>query len=651
MADNQASPSDKSHAAATTQASSSAELRLEEWPRFFALPTHLSVEEVHEIEEELELSGAPVTYEITEAQVILTAIQSLRRAKFELQTRGLSIDIFEQSDNAALGKRKRSAIAAADKSQEQNADQSLPLAGSGTTAVSEALEVPKGQLVVVKREWLSDSLDNGHVQNLGPYIILRGKSIGSSCSAPEASSGQPSSNASRNVAPAAATSARRQQQPAVGTETAISQQKPLELRRSAGSNVQRHLLHETTSEHDEAQSRQLPEPPRWVKERKIYSCERSTPLNCPNDEFIALLKKIKLVRTLNMDEIGVRAYSTSIASIAAYPYPLTDARELLDLPGCEQKIALLFREFQTSGQIAESKVIDEDESLKTINSFYNIWGVGAKTARDFYHERGWRHTDDIIQHGWNSLPRVQQIGLKYFDEFEKKIPRSEVEFIASVVTYHTKQIVDDDITCTIVGGYRRGKPESGDADIVISHPRESSTLFLIKRLVGALESAKWITHTLTLTETNSARDQQPLGLRSDGSRGSGFDTLDKALVVWQDPSWPKKEAALAKNPKAKNPNVHRRVDIIISPWRTVGCAITGWTSGTTFQRDLRRYIKHTKGWKFDSSGVRDRGTGRWVDLERYSDEANRAKTPLEAEKRVFEGLGLQWRRPEERCTG
>ena len=411
------------------------------------------------------------------------------------------------------------------------------------------------------------------------------------------------------------------------------------------------LLHQTTSEHDEGISATLPPMPDWITENKIYSCERATPFHPPNEAFIEQLKKIKLARVLTGDEIGVRAYSTSIASLAAYPYVLADTSEILALPGCDDKIARLFHEWRTSdGKLQAVRDIESDPVLNVLHLFYDIWGVGAITAREFYYDNGWRDLDDIVEHGWKSLSRVQQIGVKYYDEFQLKIPRSEVEAIASVVHEHGKRVTDPDLECIIVGGYRRGKPESGDVDLILSHRDEAQTYNLIDRVVRSLEKTGHITHTLTMNLTNTKRDQQPLPLAPIGG-GHGFDTLDKALVVWQSQDWPAHEVDLAANPKAKNPNPHRRVDIIISPWRTVGCAVQGWTSGTTFERDLRRYAKKVKGWKFDSSGVRERGTGRWLDLERWSDPKTRAKTWQEAEKRVFSGFGLEWREPEERCTG
>ena len=73
----------------------------------------------------------------------------------------------------------------------------------------------------------------------------------------------------------------------------------------------------------------------------------------------------------------------------------------------------------------------------------------------------------------------------------------------------------------------------------------------------------------------------------------------------------------------------------------------GWSGGTTFQRDLRRYAKYVKGWKFDSSGIRRRDNGEVVQLEGPDGVSGTAE---DAEKAVFEGLDLEYIPPEMRCT-
>ena len=244
-----------------------------------------------------------------------------------------------------------------------------------------------------------------------------------------------------------------------------------------------------------------------------------------------------------------------------------------------------------------------------------------------------------MEYGWGSLSRVQQIGVKFYDDFKLKIPRAEVDTIADTILRHAQR-VHDGCQLTVVGGYRRGEAEVGDVDVIVSHVDEAVTANLVERLVRSLEEGGYITHTLLLSSANSERGQTPVSWKGGSGRGSGFDTLDKALLVWREP---------VRGDGQAPDGTHRRVDIVISPWRTVGCALLGWSGGTTFQRDIRRYCKKEKNLKFDSSGIRSRADGSWMDLE--GGPLGVAPDMESAERRVFEGLGLEWREPDERCTG
>ena len=360
---------------------------------------------------------------------------------------------------------------------------------------------------VIRLEWLNDSLSTGNILPLKPYTVYIGRLV-----PPK----QPAENLPTTVKVGGSTSimGKKDSNTKEGfvheTERAYAKSVPSMNRykkrdriqdaankdfvgRSFSSSSQAashrssqhitrptHLLHQTTSEHDEAIGSALPPMPDWVRENKIYACERATPLTSPNQAFICQLKKIKLARLLTLDEIGVRAYSSSIASLAAYPYPIQSTREILALPGCDQKIAHLFHEYQTSnGKLQAVADVEADPVLKVLGEFYEIWGVGAKTAREFYYDKGWRDLDDIIEHGWKSLSRVQQIGLKYYDEFMLKIPRAEVESIAATITEHGSLVTDKGIEAIIVGGYRRGKSERLVTSLAL--------YFLIHSLIRGIE--------------------------------------------------------------------------------------------------------------------------------------------------------------------
>ncbi|KAL8944636.1 MAG: hypothetical protein Q9216_000333 [Gyalolechia sp. 2 TL-2023] len=709
-------------------------LDLSDFPAIFVLPTHLSLEYLHDIEHQLSRSGASLTYDIREASLILGSISKPRRAKFELQAAKVyfeDIDPPGPSEDSAKPKstvkeaevdassRKRPKLEEID-TQSTTDDSKITVLSDTSTVGSDAesktdagaeplyqlsvSQVPASPRVdlspppaealldtiqesfgnkiqVINLAWLEDSIRLGAPQDIERYLVYEAQLLPpqkvsatpepltvatiQTNKSPKLDKSEPQNSPIDNILERAKADAKSKPNQRTYLSRASKRDRISDAAkrdftgRSFTSTTSQdphsqppHLLHQTTSEHEEGISKSLPPMPDWVLQNIIYSCQRATPLTSPNDSFIAQLKEIKLARLLTNDEIGVRAYSTSIASMAAYPYVIQSASEVLALPGCDHKIAHLFHEWQISPdhRIQAVKDIENDATLKCLRLFYDIWGVGATTAREFYYDKQWRDLDDVVEFGWNSLTRVQQIGVKYYEEFLLKIPRVEVESIANIVKRHARKVVDERIECIIVGGYRRGKAESGDVDLILSHPDHTATAGLVDTVVRSLEEEKWITHTLTLNLTNTKRGQETLPY-INGMKSAGFDTLDKALVVWQNQSCPGTGSANEHEKSIKNPNPHRRVDIIISPWRTVGCAVAGWTSGTTFQRDLRRYAKKVKGWKFDSSGVRERGTGKWIDLERWTDPETRCKDWKEAERRVFEGMELEFREPWDRCTG
>ncbi|KAI7492125.1 DNA polymerase beta-like protein [Hortaea werneckii] len=735
-----------------------ADLDLSHCPPIFVSATYFDTDDLHGLEDDLAEAGATLTYDAQEAGIVITKVLKPKRVQFDLRAKGVWTEEVKAEEVVGEeighvkkrrklcqaekdGRTKQAAIPVDDESTESESE----TAARAMRKEEDAIDRPRrhaenerhasrmqsvtslecaGIIDVVRLDWFEQSRQLGKVLPLHDFLVLRCRRIerplkvvppktGSSSNLISTTSLQAKTAQSTSTTKAHHIIARAKEDASQPSTTAdhfgkrqfgSRAQAPSSAASWSGGHSRdhkpAHLFHKTTTEDDENGTSDLPPMPDWVKAGIKYACQRSTPRDSPNRPFIEQLKKIRTARLLTNDEIGVRAYSTSIAALAAYPNKIQSPREIIALPGCDAKIANLFVEYTNSptGTIQAVTDLETDPDLQILSHFYNIWGVGATTARDLYFGRGWHDLDDIVEYGWTTLSRVQQIGVKYYEEFLDPIPRAEVAQIAAVIHAHAVKVRDERIQSLLVGGYRRGKEACGDVDIIVSHPDESQTADLITDLVSSLEDQDWITHTLLLSLQSTQRGQQTLPLRrtsggggatSGSSESSGFDTLDKALVVWQDPSWsdPSASSACAStsaddgktNKRKKNPNIHRRVDIIIAPWRSVGCAVLSWSGETTFQRDLRRYCKDVKGWKFDSSGVRAYGSGEVVVVdseggldtrrrrrrrrrvgERDDDDdgenagGKRGKALLgmeEAERRVFEALGLEYRRPEERCTG
>ncbi|KAL7930564.1 Nucleotidyltransferase [Trichoderma chlorosporum] len=612
-----------------------------ELPRIFLLPTHLEADQLRELEERI----PTLTHDAHEAQIILGKISRPERALFELRrlklvTEPVALD--ETEGEQVGGKRGRSEASGTPSKRRRlsGAENQKACVKENHAGSLDLLRGPGDIILVLKLDWLLESLEQDVALPADDYLLYRGRKIPShSLHEPNSGAIQPrKENEAAKSASAVLARAMQDRQRVNDNPYSRRTARPGTASSTASDGSSRPepptLYHETTSEHD------IPLPPVPDFLNTTYSCERPSLVNPPNAAFIAELKATRTLRLLRGDQVGVRAYSTSIASLAAYPYHIQRPQEIERLPGCGAKIAQLYEQWTTTGYTEENRTAATDTELAVLKKFYDIWGVGDITARQFF-KRGWRDLDDIVEYGWNSLSRVQQIGVKFYDEFQLKIPQEETEAIADVILTHAHR-VDPGFQMVIVGSYRRGKPASGDVDVVLSHPDEAQTLDIIEKLVSSLEKSHYITHTLSVWTKNSERGQAPLAWKGEGrAAGSGFDTLDKAMVVWQD--------AGNRGQGSQGEAPHRRVDIIISPWKTAGCAILGWSGETTFQRDLRRYCKAKMGLKFDSSGVRSRADGTWVDLE--SAERGPAPDMETAERRVFEGLDLEWRPPAERCTG
>ncbi|RVD85571.1 uncharacterized protein DFL_003889 [Arthrobotrys flagrans] len=579
----------------------------------------------------------------------------------------------------------------------------LRFLGLNTTDTTTTKTPAKGTkiLKVAKLEWYTKAIIEGVDVNIDDFIIYNGIYPARS----------PSSN---QPATTSLTPRKRSASPPTLAEKQAEERSRSEsiLRRAMAATHQaapgtRHLRHkgysqdlqpsqpfkrpklisqQSTDSQEESEqiASNLPPLPQWVIEKQKYSCARSTPAESPNKDFLEALFKIRLNRTLISDKIGVRAYSTSIASIAALPYKITHISQIHALPGCEGKIAALWYEFTHSVPPGRLEVLEEIEKsvyYKTLKLFYNIWGAGSHSAQSFY-KQGFRDLDDLVEHHWEKLTRVQQIGVKFYDEFQDKIPRDEVISIRDSVQNYARQLLPG-AEAAVVGGFRRGKELSNDVDLLITHPRVSKSRDveeLLVPLVDLLEKEGLITHVLTIHQPSrfvAATGGDVWPKRSHHN----FDGIPKVLCVWQQPDLREDEEGDSQMggqvKQGKNPNPHRRVDILLPPPRCAGSTLTSWSGATTFERDLRKYVREEKYWKFSSEGVTDRASGMRVPVGKEEgefiglteeDEKNGVEVDDNVdnrergkggewvgwdveERKLFKLLELEWREPTERCTG
>lgn len=343
-------------------------------PPIFLLSTHLHPEELHELEDKID----SLTYDINEAEIVVGNISRRERAMFELRRAKLETAPLVTMD-----------VGEAAEAEAGEGGSEAP--SRKRRKVSESTDQEKQTVKVVKLTWLRDSMEQGVMLPLAPFLLYEGRKSPPKAPAKPKPTTQASSPSGGILKRAA-----MDQLEEPTARISLSRARHGGASSPSSSHPRPKLAHESTSEHGLA----LPAVPHFLK--TTYSCQRPTPVGPPNDDFVDALKRVRTVRILRGDQVGVRAYSTAIATVAAYPYllktsegedrrlsrqhelKLTTQTEVARLPGCGARIAELYQQWRDTGSFDEIRKAESDAMVSALQLFYDIWGVGDTTAREFY---------------------------------------------------------------------------------------------------------------------------------------------------------------------------------------------------------------------------------------------------------------------------
>ncbi|KAN0041484.1 hypothetical protein ACTFIV_004025 [Dictyostelium citrinum] len=192
------------------------------------------------------------------------------------------------------------------------------------------------------------------------------------------------------------------------------------------------------------------------------------------------------------------AYRKAVQSIRAHPKEITSGIEAQKLDGVGKKIAKKIQEIIDTGELKKLNNQLKDETLTSIGEISKVSGIGPKAAQKFYDE-GIKSIKDLEKIK-DRLTHHQQIGLKYFNEIEQKVPRKEIEQFEELVRQALLKI-DKKIIYETCGSL----PSSGDVDILLSHPNytlkmkdKKETFHIVEKLVESLKKSGIIIDDLSL---------------------------------------------------------------------------------------------------------------------------------------------------------
>ena len=283
------------------------------------------------------------------------------------------------------------------------------------------------------------------------------------------------------------------------------------------------------------------------------------------------------------------AYENSIRSINKLNFKINDINQVKNVKGIGSGIFKKIKEYLEKGVIQKALEIQNTKEDKThvINLFSNIWGVGEVKAKKLW-EEGYINLEQLKDNP-EVLNRQQQIGLKYYDDLLKKIPRMSITVIQTIIIYILSETYGrNNFKLEIAGSYRRGKEYSNDIDVLIT-----SDKFNLKDIVELLKKWKIITDVLSM------RNEKFMGI--------------------------------GNCPNAKEP--YFRIDIEFVSNEQFPFALLYFTGSKEFNKEIRWHAKKT-GYKLNEHGLLD------IKKQIYMSAKN--------EKDIFSILCLEYVEPKNR---
>jgi len=218
------------------------------------------------------------------------------------------------------------------------------------------------------------------------------------------------------------------------------------------------------------------------------------------------------------------------------------------------------------------------------NDIEKVYGVGPVKVLQLMKDYNIETVQDLYRaKNPDLLNRVQKIGLKYFNDLLRPIPRKEMNAYNKLLStfLHKENTFDLDLFYSLVGSYRRKANQSSDIDLLLSVRRKTThkeRADILNTVVYMLEQHNYIRECLSLGD--------------------------------------KKFMGIVKLPKYK---YFRRIDILITSQEEYPFALLYFTGSKEFNIEFRKNAKNQKV-VLNEHGVFDnKGTRLGLDIHTEAD--------------------------------
>ncbi|KAJ4359055.1 hypothetical protein N0V95_002517 [Ascochyta clinopodiicola] len=327
----------------------------------------------------------------------------------------------------------------------------------------------------------------------------------------------------------------------------------------------------------------------------------------PNARTIQILEEMGRHYDQMQDPWRTLAYRRGVNTLKKQTVKISTAKEAADLTFIGSRLAEKIEEIVLTNRLRKLDNTKDNPLDQVLRLFLGVYGAGLVQANKWI-QAGHRTLEDLLLKA--KLTESQKVGLEHYTDFSSRIPRAEVAAHGAIVISALKAI-DSTFQATIMGSYRRGAPDSGDIDMLITCPGSPLSQLhtvVFSTLVPHLFRASFLTASLATSRTSDAT----------GSKWHGASRLPGSSV------W-------------------RRMDFLLVPESEMGAALLYFTGNDIFNRSMR-LLARKKGMRLNQKGLY-----KDVKRGRRGEKLNEGVlVEGRSERRIFEALAVPWREPHER---
>jgi DNA polymerase/3'-5' exonuclease PolX len=320
-----------------------------------------------------------------------------------------------------------------------------------------------------------------------------------------------------------------------------------------------------------------------------------------------LLEELTELETFYKRRTGVvekqrqAGYQRAIFAIKIYTRrtgkEITDMSQVRDLSGIGKNIRARIKQFLEEGHIRKAleirpllekkvnKKAELEAEVDPMKKFISVWGVGPVKSKALW-DAGVRSVVEL-RGRQDLLTTTQSIGLKYYDDLQKAVPRKYSDMLQLAIRHAlNKEYGANSYKFYMTGSYRRGAETAGHIDSV-----STSKVFTLEQMVETLKRWGIITEVLALKGDS-------LTVIADSPDGKWFPI---------------------------------RLDIEFVPEENVGATLIWFTGSKGMNINLRSKATNM-GWKLTQHGIHRLKDG--------------SRIPAYSEKEIFEVLGVSYIEPD-----